>query len=64
MEQYKNKDGFLFTFISYSNNFGADLFVSIHFNKCYDSYNGALGSETCVYFENEYGKRIVDSLTN
>ena len=45
------------------NNFGADLFISIHFNKCYDSYNGALGSETCVYSENEYSKRIVNALS-
>ena len=27
----------------------ADLFISIHFNKAYDSYNGALGSYVCVY---------------
>ena len=46
------------------NNFGADLFISIHFNKCYDSYNGALGTETCVYSENEYGKRIVNALSS
>ena len=44
--------------VNKANNFGADLFISIHFNKCYDSYNGALGSESCVYSENEYGKRI------
>ena len=50
--------------VNKANNFGADLFISIHFNKCYDSYNGALGSETCVYSENEYGKRIVNALSN
>lgn len=49
--------------VNKANNFGADLFISIHFNKCYDSYNGALGSETCVYSENEYGKRIVNALS-
>ena len=49
--------------VNKANNFGADLFISIHFNKCYDSYNGALGSESCVYFENEYGKRIVNALS-
>lgn len=48
--------------VNKANNFGADLFISIHFNKCYDSYNGALGTETCVYSKNEYGQRIVDSL--
>ena len=50
--------------VNKANNWGADLFISIHFNKCYDSYNGELGSETCVYSENEYGKRIVNSLAN
>ena len=50
--------------VNKANNFGADLFISIHFNKCYDSYNGALGTETCVYFENEYGKRIVNALSD
>ena len=49
--------------VNKANNFGADLFISIHFNKCYDSYNGALGSESCVYLENEYGKRIVNALS-
>ena len=49
--------------VNKANNFGADLFISIHFNKCYDSYNGALGTETCVYSENEYGKRIVNTLS-
>lgn len=49
--------------VNKANNFGADLFISIHFNKCYDSYNGALGTETCVYSENEYGKRIVNALS-
>lgn len=50
--------------VNKANNFGADLFISIHFNKCYNSYNGALGTETCVYSENEYGKRIVNALSS
>lgn len=50
--------------VNKANNFGADLFISIHFNKCYNSYNGALGSESCVYSENEYGKRIVNALSS
>ena len=50
--------------VNKANNFGADLFISIHFNKCYDSYNGALGTETCVYSENEYGERIVNALSS
>jgi hypothetical protein len=50
--------------VNKANNYGADLFISIHFNKCYDSYSGALGSESCVYSENEYGKRIVNALSS
>lgn len=50
--------------VNKANEWGADLFISIHFNKCYDSYNGALGSESCVYSENEYGKRIVNALSS
>lgn len=48
--------------VNKANNWGADLFVSIHFNKAYDSYNGALGSEVCVYSTNEIAQRVVDAL--
>lgn len=48
--------------VNKANDWGADLFISIHFNKCYDSYNGALGSEVCVYKENSTAKRVVDKL--
>ncbi|WP_394883777.1 N-acetylmuramoyl-L-alanine amidase [Clostridium tertium] len=54
--------------VSRANNWGADLFISIHFNKAYNSYNGAIGTETWVYSESdnyndeEYAKRIVDSI--
>ena len=62
---YTNSSGVDLAYgVNKANNWGADLFISIHFNKCYDSYNGALGTETCVYFENEYGKRIVNALSS
>lgn len=48
--------------VNKANEWGADLFVSVHFNKAYDSYNGALGSEVCVYSENEIAQRIVNAL--
>lgn len=54
--------------VSRANNWGADLFISIHFNKAYNSYSGALGTETWVYskldnFNDEvYAQRIVDSI--
>ena len=48
--------------VNKANEWGADLFVSIHFNKAYDSYNGALGSEVCVYSEHEIAQRVVNTL--
>lgn len=48
--------------VNKANEWGADLFVSIHFNKAYDSYNGALGSEVCVYSTHEIAQRVVDAL--
>lgn len=48
--------------VNKANNWGADLFVSIHFNKAYDSYNGGLGSEVCVYSTHVIAQRVVDAL--
>ena len=48
--------------VNKANEWGADLFVGFHFNKAYDSYNGALGSEICVYSTHEIAQRVVDAL--
>lgn len=48
--------------VNKANEWGADLFVSFHFNKTYDKYNGALGSEVCVYSTHEIAQRVVDAL--
>lgn len=48
--------------VNKANEWGADLFVSIHFNKACDSYNGALGSEVCVYSTHEIAQRVTDAL--
>lgn len=48
--------------VNKANEWGADLFVSFHFNKAYSSYNGALGSEVGVYSTHEIARRVVDSL--
>lgn len=48
--------------VNKANEWGADLFASFHFNKAYDSYNGALGSEVCVYSTHEIAQRVVDAL--
>lgn len=54
--------------VSKANNWGADLFISIHFNKAYNSYNGAIGTEAWVYSKSDnfndevYAQRIVDNI--
>lgn len=45
-----------------ANNWGAELFISIHFNKAYSAYTGAIGSEVCVYSKNDTAQRVVDGL--
>ena len=49
--------------VNKANNWGADLFISIHFNKAYDTYKGCLGSEVCVYSTFDIAQRIVDDLS-
>ena len=49
--------------VNKANNWGADLFISIHFNKAYDHYNGALGSEVCVHSTFDIAQRIVNGLS-
>ena len=48
--------------VNKANEWGVDLFVSIHFNNAYSSYNGALGSEVCVYSNFDIAQRVVDGL--
>jgi N-acetylmuramoyl-L-alanine amidase len=54
--------------VNKANNWGADLFISIHFNKAYNSYTGAIGTETWVYSttdnynDEEYAQRIVNGI--
>ena len=50
--------------VNKANNWGANLFISIHFNKAYDSYNGALGSEVCVYSPFDTAQRVVNGLAS
>ena len=51
-----------------ANDWNADVFVSIHCNKAYDKYNGAIGSECLVYSKTDAYKdeviaqRIVNNL--
>ena len=48
--------------VNKANNWGAELFISIHFNKAYDIYNGCLGSEVCVYSPFDTAQRVVNEL--
>ena len=48
--------------VNRANILGVDLFISIHFNKAYDNYNGALGSEVCVYSPFDIAQRVVNEL--
>ena len=50
--------------VNEANNWGADLFVSIHFNNAYSSYNGSLGTEVCVYSEYDTAKRVVNKMAS
>lgn len=49
--------------VNKANNWGANLFISIHFNKAYDSYNGSLGSEVCVYSTFDIAQNVVNELS-
>ena len=48
--------------VNKANNWDADLFVSIHFNNAYSTYNGSLGSEVCVYSHFDTAQRVVNGL--
>ena len=50
--------------VNKANNWGADLFVSIHFNNVYSTYNGALGTEVCVYSEYDIAGRVVNKMAS
>ncbi len=48
--------------VNKANEWGADLFVSIHLNKAYDNYNGAIGTEVCVYSPYDIAQRVVNGI--
>ena len=50
--------------VNKANSWGADLFISIHFNKAYDSYNGVLGTEVCVHSPFDTAQRVVNGLAS
>ena len=50
--------------VTKANNWGADYFVSIHFNKAYNHYNGAIGSEVCVHASFDAANRVMNGLAS
>ena len=55
--------------VNKANEWGADLFISIHFNKAFTFYNGAIGTEVWIYsktdnikLDEEVGTRVVNSI--
>lgn len=51
--------------VNKANSWGADLFVSCHFNKAYDYYNGAIGTEVWTYNEKfQSAVRVVNKLSS
>lgn len=50
--------------VNKANEWEADLFISIHFNNAYSSYNGAIGTEVCVYNKFDEAQRVVDGIAS
>ncbi|WP_338630559.1 N-acetylmuramoyl-L-alanine amidase [Clostridium baratii] len=50
--------------VNKANEWGADLFISIHFNNAYSNYNGSLGTEVCVYNKFDEAQRVVDGIAS
>ena len=50
--------------VNRSNILGVDLFISIHFNKAYEYYNGGLGTEVCVHSPFDIAQRVVNGLAS
>lgn len=50
--------------VNKANSWKADVFVPIHLNKCYPSYEGKIGAEVLVYNYNDYGRRIIKNLSD
>ena len=61
---YTSSNADLYHGVTKANNWRADLFISIHFNKAYDNYNGSLGSEVCVHSSFDIAQRVVNSLAS
>lgn len=50
--------------VNKANSWGANMFVSIHFNNAYKTYNGAIGTEVCVYNKFTEAQRVVDGIAS
>ena len=48
--------------VDHAENWGAELFVSCHFDKCFDSYEGVLGHACWIYGEGGNAETISDRI--
>ena len=50
--------------VNKANEWGADYFISCHFNNAYNSYDGAIGTEVCVYNTYDMAQRVVNKIAS
>ncbi|MGL4763191.1 MAG: N-acetylmuramoyl-L-alanine amidase [Sarcina sp.] len=44
--------------VNKANSWGAELFISIHFNKAYNSYDGGIGTEGWIYSKGDLAEKV------
>ena len=50
--------------VSKANKWGADLFISVHFNNAYSSYQGKIGTECCIFSEGGNAELVGERVCN
>lgn len=50
--------------VNKANQWGAELFLSFHFNNAYNHYEGAIGSEVCVFSKNNMAQKVLDAIVS
>lgn len=50
--------------VNKANEWGADYFISCHLNNAYNSYDGAIGTEVCVYNTYDMAQRVVNKIAS
>lgn len=50
--------------VNKANQWGAELFLSFHFNNRYKTYEGAIGSEICVFSPFDKAQKVLDAIVS